>query len=301
MVDDVTDLSIEYDDAGVKKTIYRLPPSSSPLPSVAAFSLPKAGSVLLHSVLLQLSEAAGVTYVAIMSELFALGLVGDNIPPSTERIFRKTGYCYGGFRQFPSQFKLPDYLLQKAMLLVRDPRDMVVSHYFSLRYSHPKPGTKNVLSTGQTALPEMALAAQLPLDDYVLEIANKYKQYIGSYLPVLRSVAVFRYEDILFNKRWWLWQICRHFGWKVPGQVRRRIADQNDLFPDAEDVTRHIRQVLPGDFRRKLRPETIARLNEIFAEELALFGYDRPLAPRMERLRNRRRRWEERLATLIAG
>jgi len=191
---------------------------------------------------------------------------------------------------------MPDYLVQNALLLVRDPRDMVVSHYFSARYSHPRPGTKNVLSTGQTSFPEMDLAAQLPLDDYVLTIAKNYKRHISSYLPILESVAIFRYEDILFNKRWWLWQICRHFGWKVPSQVRRRIADQNDLLPNAEDVTVHIRQALPGDFRRKLKPETIARLNEVFADELALFGYDRESGPGMERFRRGLRRWTERLA-----
>jgi len=41
-------ITIEYDDAGVVKTIFTLPRTKAPdMPSVYVFSLPKAGSVRL--------------------------------------------------------------------------------------------------------------------------------------------------------------------------------------------------------------------------------------------------------------
>ena len=47
----ISQRTVEYDDAGDLKTIYTLPPTSSDFPSVLAFSLPKAGSVLLDSIM----------------------------------------------------------------------------------------------------------------------------------------------------------------------------------------------------------------------------------------------------------
>ncbi|QKD83329.1 hypothetical protein HPC62_14990 [Thermoleptolyngbya sichuanensis A183] len=45
-------------------------------------------------------------------------------------------------------------------------------------------------------------------------------------------------------------------------------AHKADFQVEDEDVYRHKRQVLPGDHTRKLQPETIAVLNEKFAEVL---------------------------------
>lgn len=47
-----------------------------------------------------------------------------------------------------------------------------------------------------------------------------------------------------------------------------------DFQVEDEDVYRHKRQVMPGDHTRKLLPETIAALNEQFANILKTLGYE---------------------------
>ena len=51
MAGDSQKVTIEYDDGGTLRTIYTLPKTSSDLPSVLALSLPKAGSVLLDTLM----------------------------------------------------------------------------------------------------------------------------------------------------------------------------------------------------------------------------------------------------------
>jgi hypothetical protein len=46
--------------------------------------------------------------------------------------------------------------------------------------------------------------------------------------------------------------------------------------PVGEDIRSHMRKVTPGDYREKLRPETIAELNRRFSEVLDALGYSSP-------------------------
>jgi hypothetical protein len=75
----------------------------------------------------------------------------------------------------------------------------------------------------------------------------------------------------------WLEKFSRPF--PLPdrqGLLASCAAQSATLFPRrGKDVMSHVRHVTPGDFRNKLRPETIARLDEVFAEALARLGYAR--------------------------
>ena len=51
------------------------------------------------------------------------------------------------------------------------------------------------------------------------------------------------------------------------------IAAKHDIRPNAERPDHHIRQVVPGNFRKHLRPETIDKLNAEFSAEMQEYGY----------------------------
>ena len=51
------------------------------------------------------------------------------------------------------------------------------------------------------------------------------------------------------------------------------IAESNDSVNTKENKMKHKRQVTPGDHRRKLKPETIAKLNTDLADILTRYGY----------------------------
>jgi sulfotransferase family protein len=270
-------ITIEYDDAGVLKTIFTLPPTkSADMPTVYVFSLPKAGSVLLDNIMRELSEQIGVTYVSLMGEFFKLGLAEQDVPSTTSNVFADNGYCFGGFRAFPKTFEIPNLATRKSIFLLRDPRDMLVSHYFSMRSSHPDPG--KALTTSRKALPRRDKALVMSVDEYALDLANYYARQLSRYIDVFekhpQNFTVFRYEDVIFEKRTWVADICKALDWDVSERVRNKIADKNDVVPRSENEAKHIRQVTPGDGMRKLQPATIDKLGALFREQLSYFGYD---------------------------
>jgi hypothetical protein len=84
---------------------------------------------------------------------------------------------------------------------------------------------------------------------------------------------VYHYERAILDKRWFLTDLCAHFGWQASEEQINLILGWADVRPDVEEPTAFIRKVTPGDHREKLRPGTIAKLNSVFEDEMRLFGY----------------------------
>ena len=164
-----------------------------------------------------LSEQIGITYVSLMGEFFKLGLAEQDVPSTTSRVFADNGSCFGGFRAFPKTFEIPNLATRRSIFLLRDPRDMLVSHYFSMRLSHPDPG--KILTTSRQSLPRRDKALVMTVDEYAIDLVRYYVRQIGRYIDVLEkhrdNFTVFRYEDVIFEKRRWVAEICEAFGWKV--------------------------------------------------------------------------------------
>ena len=265
----MSDAVISVDESG--QTVFRPEclVTSSDRPSVLALSLPKAGSVLLDGIMKMLCERSGLTYVSIMEAFFRIGVIETNIPSETSQLFRETGFCYGGFRYYPTQFDIPISNTAPAILLVRDPRDMLVSLYFSALKSHPKRGRDG-------ANPASQAAAEMDIDDFVRRFAKMYRMRMSDYRVFLKrrpDTKVFRYEDMIYDKVAWVTDICTHFQWDIPEDNRANIANHWNVFPDAERPEAHVRQVHPGNYLSKLAPETIDWLNDFLADEIKAFKY----------------------------
>ncbi len=238
-------------------------------PSVLALSLPKAGSVLLDGIVRMLCEQVPINYVSVMESYFSSGVIEPDIPAETSNLFFEKGVCYGGFRYYPTQFEIPISDTAPAILLVRDPRDMIVSLYFSALKSHPSRG-------GGLANPAATAAAEMDIDDYARRMTKMYKLRMSGYVDFLKrrpDTKVFRYEDIIYDKVKWVSDICEHFNWQIPENHCAKIAKHWDVMPDAEQPEAHVRQVHPGNFRKKLKAETIAFIEEALAIEMKAFNY----------------------------
>ena len=263
--------SIKQTIDGEERLLYTLPPTASPhKESVLYFTLPKAGTVLLTNFMVELAGSMGLPCIFIEGELFRQGIRSENAPASTENIFLDKGYCYGS-AVMPTAYAIPILGRAKAILLVRDPRDMLVSLYYSVRYSHIAPG-----DAWKIVNEWRSVAERHSVDEYVLPGAADYANRMRSYRGLVASplTKVFRYEDVIYDKAKWVADICDHFGWDVPAERQREIAAGGDVFPDKENYEKHIRQVHPGNYKKKLKPKTISALDDILAADMAPFGYE---------------------------
>lgn len=242
-----------------------------------AFSIHKAGSTLMHKMIAEVCRGAKIPCVSIADTLFCEGFMENDWGghPGIRQLIGP-GRVYYGFRSLPDAL-LDDSLQLKnkrSVLLVRDPRDALVSQYYSFGGKHPshvKPEkSKSVI------LQNAKKTEHMTIDEYVLSVAQGHLRRLNSYRTNLDfdNVLLRRYEDIFFDKRKFLGEIFNHFGIEVPGTVLDKVAARNDVRPEVEDPTKHIRKGTPGDHAEKLRPETIEELNKLFANVCKCYGYD---------------------------
>jgi hypothetical protein len=84
---------------------------------------------------------------------------------------------------------------------------------------------------------------------------------------------IYRYEDVIYRKLDWIRDIVCFLTIDVSATALEHIASRHDLWPVQENPEQHVRQVRPGDYRRKLRPEIIEYLNANLSDCWRLLGY----------------------------
>ncbi len=198
--------------------------------------------------------------------------------------------CFGPIRFGAAEPSVPEDLGRYSIIVhLRDPRDVLTSLFFSHVYSH---GTRR-FDPGEKAKQDIERAG---IDAYVLSRAEHFKSRYDVFCTELlgrEGVTFVKYEDMVINYDSWLKQFLAGFqDWAGP---RRSAPQQPDAKPRPptldrlhrvffkkfkdeftvldEDVHRHKRQILSGDHRRKLKPDTIELLNQEFCDILPQLGY----------------------------
>jgi len=252
-------------------------PTPGEFPECYAFSIHKAGSSLMHGMIDSVCAAEKIPGITIPDILFSQGVMENEWNDKKELTgLIKSGILYFGFRH------LPNFLInmgetfrnRKAVLLVRDPRDALVSMYYSFAganpsHRRPKKNMKGYLSIRK-------VYENMALEEFVIKTASGYLNKLVTYREHLNfdNVLVRRYEKIYFDKRTFLKEIFDHFGISVNAETLNRVSEKYDIRPDVEDPSKHIRKGTPGDHRDKLSPETISKLNDIFRDIAQFYGYD---------------------------
>src|SRR5262245_17016249 len=137
-------------------------------PALFVLSIRKCGSTLLNNVCLNLAAYNKDNYLKIPEAMFDHNItvsewindpaLGDLIVP---------GNVYGGFRDFPVGLTNHSVFCDgRKVLLVRDPRDALVSEYFSNAFTHPIPQGEGLVTAHLVAEREAARAQMI--EDYVL-------------------------------------------------------------------------------------------------------------------------------------
>ncbi|WP_376093816.1 sulfotransferase domain-containing protein [Roseomonas sp. CCTCC AB2023176] len=255
------------------------PPTDGTHPSCFAFAFAKGGSTLLYDILTLLAPHAGVTYFSVSNHLYGKNVRADRRPSHIGSVLKPTGYCYGGYRDFPF-YAIPMLHEAQVVFLVRDPRDMLTSLYYSVALSHGLPGEPEPGSATEALLRARERALGQTPDEFCLANVHRYTRMFEGYLAQFfhwrPNVATYRYEDVIYAKRDWIRDICAWYGWMVTEAAVDEVLERVDVVPTSERPEEHIRQVRPGDHARRLKPATIAALNDILGEYLLLYGYAVP-------------------------
>lgn len=245
-------------------------------PPLFVFSLHKSGSTMLNSLMAEALESASEPSINMPEQFFKLGVLDNDWrnDPSLANLI-ESGFVYTGFRYLP-EFMSRDMLAAgRSVLLVRDPRDALVSAFFSFgaNGSHVLPGTAKG-DAADAILKARAAAADMTINEWVLKRARAVAVEFMRYAPHVGQpdFRLFRYEDVLFDKARLLADVFAHFGLPLPANAAA-IAERHHVLPGKEDPSKHIRKATPGDHRDKLTPETIAELDRILAEPLRFYGY----------------------------
>ncbi len=237
----------------------------------------KCGSSLMNSIVTDLARQNGKFYLDIAGRFFEADIperVWRNDPAARNLLV--SGQVHGGFRAMPLVFARHElFTAARKILLVRDPRDALVSEYFSNAYSHSLPkGGQGDATRELLALRQAALTASI--EAYVLRQAPALNRTFMEYEAVAADPAtkVFRYEDVILAKRGWVRDIAAHFGWpSVPDGFLDGMMSWADVVPPVERPEQFVRKVWPGDHREKLSATVIGRLDEMLAPAMRVFGY----------------------------
>jgi hypothetical protein len=254
-------------------------------PAFFLLSARKCGSTLFNNIAEALAKANRLRYVAVADQFFAENVRVEDYrkDPALVRVLQP-GNVYGGFRDMPLAFLESElFLTSPKLLFVRDPRDALVSEFFSLAFSHPIPPASSAGDdVTRLMLQQRAAALLTGIDASVIDRAGMMAKTLLQYAPIvgLPSTVVLKYEDYIFRKKELVSMIAQRFGWSVDGQLTNLILKWADVRPQREHPAALIRRVTPGDHREKLRPDTITTINETLRPAMELFDYpEKPRQP----------------------
>lgn len=165
--------------------------------------------------------------------------------------------------------------LQHARVFVvfRDPRDVLVSWYFSLRHSH---GDQWSFVAEQRRILE-----GLSKEDGLLHVMH------GPLWSIFRiqeswlesGALLLRYEEMLADEQGAYEQIFRHCALDMPEDQRRSLVEQHSFAkvtgrrPGEEDASQHHRKGVAGDWRLHLTDRVKDAFKERFGAQLIRVGY----------------------------
>jgi hypothetical protein len=255
---------------------------------VVVFTTHKAGSMVLHRVLKDICELNGIPYYSPNMQKSSLPF--ERMFAGYDFMAKKEG-CFGPIRFFVPSKAIPQ---MGVILHLRDPRDVLVSMFYSYCYMHAGEIERH---TGYRKA-----VAEAGIDQFVLDmvgqrfheyrgdygIGSRYKKHVGNVLDRYQryldelvgrpNTTLVSYEEMVLSFPSWLKKILPPF--HLPNEEETAAVviarHANSVAAGEEDVWAHKRKVTPGDHREKLDAETIRQLDQIFAPVLNRLGYFSP-------------------------
>jgi len=258
---------IRYKDAkqALKGDIRHLPNR----PSILLFTSEKCASTYTKTIFTKLASDVGM-FSADVEAYFSVKEIDPNVyfndPRHRSTVFQPTGRYLGPLRNFYPIENLEQY---KKVLVLRDPRDVLTSFYYSVLHSH--------IVINDAFYEKRQHYADYDIDTFVIEylpyVKAIYQGYIDNLLPV-ENLLILPYELLVTDFQSWLDQLVAFIGLDDvnPEVIDNIIATENAVRPDGKK-TSHIRSKQPGDYKDKLKSETQEYLTEELTSILRKLEY----------------------------
>jgi hypothetical protein len=248
-------------------------------PSIIHFSLNKAATQYTGSILEQCAVENGMVPVSIHGYAFHtnfpyLDHLTEKEMEKYQHIFKPNGYLYsvfGGMIEGISE--LEKY---KIVLMVRDFRDLLVSEYFSIAYSHEAPDKQK--DKYELFVEQRTKARKSEIDEYAITESDRVNNTLQRYKTLLidkyPNVYVTKYEEMINDFHGWLDKLLYNCELNISQELFEALSERNELMrPKDEDIHKHLRIGKSGEYKKKLKQETIEFLNAKFSPMLLTFGY----------------------------
>lgn len=228
-------------------------------------ALHKSASMFLYKFFNDLSQQVDVPFYSI-----------HHAPPDDQSIdvSRTDSFVLGPIRSFNvDDWVFPGLNEQRCLIQVRDPRDILVSEYFSLGWLHSDAAWNDDAKAQRekiqaTSIDKFVVDEQLTGKSPLLDRMRPLLQ-----LSQNARATLVTYEEMVTDFPRWLSKVLSTMDLEDdPTLIRALVKQYEDEFKPSSEGG-HKRNVTPGDHRQKLKPETVDILNEKFAEILAVMAY----------------------------
>lgn len=252
---------------------------------IIVFTLHKSASTFIHKQCEYLSNLCGLPYNSPNV---------DNNKFNPRRLLTDTNVwrvnhgCFAPIRFYVDVPNLENY---EIILHLRDPRDVLVSMFYSYCFIHNGEIPANtgyrsdVASEGIDAF-VLGKAAERSseyrgnygtgghVEDLIGNLPKRYSDYV-EHLLGKPNVTFVKYEEMVTDYRSWLEKFIKPFPLGDKSKVVDNLVAKSPIFfPKRNtDVMNHVRHVTPGDHINKLKSSTIDQLNKIFSNTLNALGY----------------------------
>ena len=185
-------------------------------------------------------------------------------------------HLYINYSTFANMKKPQSY---KAFFILRDPRDIVISWYYSAKYSH------RLISV----IPELrGNLERLSFDDGVKYIIDKIADY-GTFSAQrswvsdgvnISNTRVFRYEDFATDNAAFFKDLFNFLDVAIPTAEFENLLKKNSFeslsqgrSQGHENISSHYRKGISGDWKQHFNDTTMSHFEDVTGDLLELLGY----------------------------
>ena len=251
---------------GAKLGLVRATPRLSESTGLIVHALHKSASMFLYKFFTDLCNKADCPFYSIHNSP-----ADENAIPTSTR----ESFVLCPVRNFDCEsFDFPNLDRVNHLIQVRDPRDILVSEYFSLGWLHT---SQNWSEAGKQRREKIQ---SMSIDEFVLDESLHGKQPLFERMePVLQlaqqdNVQLVKYETLVTQFPIWLETVMSFAGLGDAHDLKSKLIHQyKDEFQPDQSEGGHKRNIVPGDYKEKLAAQTIETLTQRFSPLLEQLDY----------------------------